>query len=49
MQIYIQDSIVKYYYPEFNKLQIQKNFKGQIVNISYKDKYYKHEKINKLY
>ena len=38
MNIYIQDSIVKFYYPEFNELQIQKNFKGQIVNIKDKDK-----------
>jgi len=38
MNIYIQDLIVKYYYPEFNKLQIQKNLKGQIVNIKDKDK-----------
>ena len=38
MNIYVQDSIVKYYYPEFNKLQIQKNIKGQIVNIRDKDK-----------
>ena len=37
MNIYIQDLIVKYYYPEFNILQIQKNLKGQIVNIKYKD------------
>jgi len=37
MNIYIQDSIVKYYYPEFIKLEIQKNLKGQIVNIKYKD------------
>ena len=38
MNIYIQDLIVKYYYPEFNILQIQKNLKGQIVNIKDKDK-----------
>ena len=38
MNIYIQDSIVKFYYPEFNELQIQKNLKGQIVRIKDKDK-----------
>ncbi len=44
MNIYIQDLMVKYFYPEFNKLQIQKN-----INIKDKDKLYKHEEINKLY
>jgi hypothetical protein len=38
MNIYIQNLIVKYYYPEFNELQIQKNLKGKIVNIKDKDK-----------
>ncbi len=38
MNIYIQDLIVKYYYPEFNELIIQKNLKGKIVSIKDKDK-----------
>ena len=49
MQTYIQDLIVKYYYPEFNQLEIKKNIKGQIIRIKMKDKQYEHEEINRLY
>ena len=30
MNIYIQDLIVKYYYPEFNELKIQKNLMDKL-------------------
>jgi len=49
MDKYLIKNIVSFYYPEFNKLKIHENYKGEIIYAAENQKIFDPKPINKIY